>query len=121
MVARRSFKSATATLRFTGVGPSEPLLHQRKVKKSHLARTAAGLADVAPFSHARPVNDLWFNGRQSIKAIEIIGVFVIVFRPAATHETILRPDETISRFGADIRKHRMVISPATKTAGSAGA
>jgi len=56
-----------------------------------------------------------------IQAIEIIDIFVIVFRPAAAHETILLPEETISRFGADIRKHRMVISPATKTAGSAGA
>ena len=55
-----------------------------------------------------------------IQAIEIIGVFVIVFRPAATHETILRPDETIFRFGADIRKHRMVIDRTTRAAGSAG-
>jgi hypothetical protein len=44
-----------------------------------------------------------------------------MFRPAVVHETFLLRDETISRFGADIRKHRMVISPATKTAGSAGA
>jgi hypothetical protein len=29
-------------------------------------------------------------------------------------ETILPDDETISRFGADIRKRRMVIDPATK-------
>jgi len=36
------------------------------------------------------------------------------------HETILLPDETIFRFGADIRKHRMVIDRITKTAGSAG-
>jgi len=36
------------------------------------------------------------------------------------HETILLPDETIFRFRADIRKHRMVIDRTTKTAGSAG-
>jgi len=41
-------------------------------------------------------------------------------RPGGRHETILRPDETIFRFRADIRKHRMVIDRTTKTAGSAG-
>jgi hypothetical protein len=46
--------------------------------------------------------------------VEIIGVFVIVFRSVPAHETILLSDETISRFRADIRKHRMVITPATK-------
>jgi hypothetical protein len=37
-----------------------------------------------------------------------------LFRPRPSDETILRGDETISRFGADIRKQRMVISPATE-------
>jgi hypothetical protein len=37
-----------------------------------------------------------------------------VFRPVAAHETNLLSDETISRFRADIRKHRMVITRATK-------
>jgi hypothetical protein len=41
-------------------------------------------------------------------------------RPGSAHETILRPDETIFRFRADFRKHRMVIGRTTKTAGSAG-
>ena len=41
-------------------------------------------------------------------------------RPGGRHETILRPDETIFRFRADIRKHRMVTDRAIKTAGSAG-
>jgi hypothetical protein len=37
-----------------------------------------------------------------------------LFRPRPSDETILRGDETISRFGADIRKQRMVISRATE-------
>jgi hypothetical protein len=51
---------------------------------------------------------------------EIIELSKPLFHPASTHETILRPDETIFRFRADIRKHRMVIDRTTKTAGSAG-
>jgi hypothetical protein len=52
--------------------------------------------------------------------IEIIEFFKPLFRPASAHETILRADETIFRFRADIRKHRMVIDRTTKTAGNAG-
>jgi hypothetical protein len=37
-----------------------------------------------------------------------------LFHPASGDETILVSDETISRFGADIRKQRMVITPATE-------
>jgi hypothetical protein len=40
--------------------------------------------------------------------------FAIVFRSAAAHETIRLSDETISRCRADIRKHGMVITRATK-------
>jgi hypothetical protein len=45
---------------------------------------------------------------------EILDVFATVFRPVAAHETNLLSDETISCFRADVRKHRIVITPATK-------
>jgi hypothetical protein len=47
----------------------------------------------------------------------IIRVFAIVFRRTAAHEAILRPDETILRFGADVRKRRMVINPGNQDGG----
>jgi hypothetical protein len=43
-----------------------------------------------------------------------------LFHGATRHETIFRRDETISRFGANVRKRRLVINCTTKTAGSAG-
>jgi hypothetical protein len=43
-----------------------------------------------------------------------------LFRPPRVRETIPVRDETISAFGADVRKQRMVINFATRTAASAG-
>jgi hypothetical protein len=37
-----------------------------------------------------------------------------LFHPGHGDETLLVGHETISRFGADIRKQRMVINPATE-------
>jgi hypothetical protein len=43
-----------------------------------------------------------------------------LFRPSVGHETILPGNETISCFGADLRKQRLVIKFANKTADNAG-
>jgi hypothetical protein len=51
---------------------------------------------------------------------EIVEHFTTFVSSGLRGETNLVRDETISRFGADIRKQRMVINPTTKTAGSAG-
>ena len=51
---------------------------------------------------------------------DVIELLRELFRPASGDETILRRDETVSRFGADMRKQPLVISLTAKTAGSAG-
>jgi hypothetical protein len=51
---------------------------------------------------------------------ETIEFFERLFRPAATTKQFSCPTKPFSAFGADIRKHRMVTNPTTKTAGSAG-
>jgi hypothetical protein len=125
--------SAAATLRFTGVEWFEPLLHQINVKKWAMAWKRRMLADISPFDkgqcscpmrvgwsekgRARPLNDLSISGLRSGRSFGIIDVFVILFRRTAADETILPPDETISRFGADVRKQRMDIYPANKNGG----
>lgn len=45
---------------------------------------------------------------------QIIEFFPEIVSSGPSDETILLPDETISRFSADIRKQRMVIKPTTK-------
>ena len=45
---------------------------------------------------------------------QIVELFPEIVSSRAGDETILLPDETISCLGADIRKPRMVIKPATK-------
>ena len=45
---------------------------------------------------------------------QIIELFPEIVSSWLGYETILLPDETISCFGADIRKPRMVIKPPTK-------
>src|SRR6266852_769267 len=44
---------------------------------------------------------------------QIIELFPEIVSSGPSDETILLPDETISRFSADIRKQRMVIKPTT--------
>jgi hypothetical protein len=51
---------------------------------------------------------------------EIILVLWAVFRPAAGRETNLCATKPFFAFGAEFQKRRMVIKPATRTAGSAG-
>ena len=51
---------------------------------------------------------------------KIIELFPEIVSSRPSDETILVRDETISCFGADIWKQRMVIKPTTKTAGNAG-
>jgi hypothetical protein len=52
--------------------------------------------------------------------IEIIEFFVRLFRRGSTTKQIPGATKPFPAFGADIRKQRIVINPATKTAGSAG-
>jgi hypothetical protein len=51
---------------------------------------------------------------------DVIELLRELFRPGSGDETIIRRDETVSRFGADMRKQPLVISLTAKTAGSAG-
>ena len=51
---------------------------------------------------------------------DVIELFRQLFLPTRGDETILPRDETVSRFGAEMRKQPLVISLAAKTAGSAG-
>ena len=51
---------------------------------------------------------------------DVIELLRELFRPASGDETILPRDETVSRFGADMRKQPLVISLTAKTAGGAG-
>jgi hypothetical protein len=95
--------------------------HDRGLTKARITRS--GLPRFTSFerlARARPMNDLSVNGRRSLQSFEIINFFAVVFRRSAAHETILPPDETISRFGADVRKHRIVIDRSNKTADRAG-
>jgi hypothetical protein len=52
--------------------------------------------------------------------IEFIGILPGLFRRLARDETNLRCNETTFPFGAELRKRRMVIKAATRTAGNAG-
>jgi hypothetical protein len=52
--------------------------------------------------------------------IDVIELLRDLFRPASGDETILPRDETVSRFGAEMRKQPLVISFTAKTAGSVG-
>jgi hypothetical protein len=58
--------------------------------------------------------------RHYLYLIEIIEVFERLFRPAAATKQFVCPTKPFSAFRADVRKHRMVTNPTTKTAGSAG-
>ena len=51
---------------------------------------------------------------------DVIELFRQLFLPTRGDETILPRDETVSRFGAEMRKQPLVISLTAKTAGSAG-
>ena len=51
---------------------------------------------------------------------EVIELLRELFRPTSGDETILPRDETVSRFGAEMRKQPLVISLTAKTAGSVG-
>jgi hypothetical protein len=105
---------------------------RERLKSQSLAGNRPLLANVSPSTRSgemsnacshrsRQANDWYLSQWPTITpSFEIIRVFAVVFRRTAAHETILLPDETISRFGADVRKHRMSICPNNKTADGVG-
>jgi hypothetical protein len=62
-------------------------------------------------------SDIWVGRGLSCRLLESFAFFAIVFRRTAARETFLRPDETILRFGADVRKHRIVINSGNQDGG----
>ena len=60
----------------------------------------------------RSLTEQWTLTSLRLALPEITGFFPRLFRQGCGDETILRGHETISCFGADIRKQRMVINPA---------